>query len=250
MITIVMTIELVRFDESAASLVHDGFIRKESYEQQGTTFNRYSVKGGFTLRKKPYKNGIEAARKLQSFSGVERLVQEGQNFYITNHPTGTPLNQAKLIPQDYFDELKKLVGSIHGIGVAGLNYRNPNSILIDANGSPIITNFSNSTVRNVFPTQSDYGIMSELVEILKSAILGNNYKSDRPISRLDFKVASRLSYHWSRLGAERKRKAFEEAKRLDLGYVLYLKNRFTGKHLKPEEVIEFDRFILAHRRSS
>jgi len=238
-----------KFESGLARIVSESpFITIESYEADEITYLRHSFTNGHSSAdgRILYENEKKALQRLQGLKGVEEFVQQyPENSFISKHPSGKPLVKAEVIPSDYFYELRRLIASMHSIGIARLNYENPNALLIDATGNPVITDFSQAVIYEQHPAKNRPSMASIAKEHMKGQVL-RDYRLQATISE-DLEILPRIKNYVGKVLSERKRKTFEEAKRYDMVYTLFLENRLGVRHLKPEEIIEVDRFILAQR---
>lgn len=178
----------------------------DSYDMDGHTYIRHPIPSNF-LGVLPFKNERKALEKIVGLEEVEHLdVQAPDGSFVSRHPSGKPLEEARELPKDYFDELKILVQRIHGSRVAGLNYDNPRSVLVGALDNPVITNFSRARVYE--PLTFAY--------------------PETPIEKYRQMVVRLLS--------RIRKMQFEEAKSLDLDFVSYLKIKYSRDGITPEDL--------------
>src|SRR3989338_6228558 len=101
------TYRFFKFDEGLARVIHETpTLRIEAYSTGEVSYARS------TLVRPSWREIIVLGKKrvalerVGRIGGVEQLVETGQNYIITQHPTGKPLTQAKYLPVDYFDEVR------------------------------------------------------------------------------------------------------------------------------------------------
>ena len=179
-----------------------------SYDMDGYTYIRHPFPSNFLgLWAKSFKNERRALERIVGLEDAEQLeAQELNGSFVSRHPSGKPLEDARELPRDYFDELKTLIQRIHGREVAGLNYDNPRSVLMGALGNPVITKFSRARVYE--PSTWTY-----------------------PDTR-----TAKYRQMVARLFSKIRKMRFEEAKSLDLDFVAYLKVRYSKTGITPEDL--------------
>lgn len=181
-------------------------------------------------------------RRLVGVHGVPQFFVSGESTYGIKHPAGKPLAEVKFLPSIYFKDLRDLVLAIHSRGVAGLNYENPNSVLVDAFGNPIVTDFSGAMVYENGRTVNTYPKMRHVfLEHLRGAVDRKARPDDTLVKELQ--LAKRAKNYFKMKIKNRRKKRFEEAKKMDYGFISSLKLQNMGESsVTQEELAEIFNF--------
>jgi len=206
--------------------------------------------GGFTkvVRTKPLIDPFDFSgfeqeriilRKLEDVKGVPKFFMGGESMYGYQHPAGKPLAKAEL-SSTYFKDLRMLVTAIHSKDVAGLDYSR-NSVLMDADGNPVVPNFSGAIIYEnggaVF-----YPKMWPIVMQHFEGIFDRRARTSITL-RQDLKLSKRIMAYSKRVIKNRRQKKFEQAKKLDRGFVLLLETIHQPRSLTAEEDSDLNYFL-------
>ncbi|MBI2659597.1 hypothetical protein HYX07_00370 [Candidatus Woesearchaeota archaeon] len=183
-------------------------------------------------------------RKLEDVKGVPKLFLGGASYGF-EYTSSKPLAKAEILSQSYFEDLRGLVATIHGKGIAKLNYDNPKSVLIDANGNPVVTDFSKAV------TYENGGIAAypKMWPIFLQHFEGLVDRKARPPNTLrqDLQLSKRIRAYSKRVIKNRKQKRFEQAKKLDRGFILSEEMAHQQRELTDDEVQDLGYFLESQR---
>jgi hypothetical protein len=90
----------------------------------------------------------EALRALDGLAGVPRLVGHERTFLDRTWIEGTPLHEARSLPEDFFDRLDELVAACHARGVCHNDLHKEQNILVARDGYPALVDFQLASVHS------------------------------------------------------------------------------------------------------
>lgn len=142
----------------------------------------------------------KAYRKLQSVSNIPHLYRNIQGLALVIEEvqgrTRESAQRFEHLPEDFFDELRRVVNEIHGRGVAHCDLKSASNILVDIKGKPILIDWGASISERefrFFPLNLIYRrfVKDDLMAVIKLQLrIDPDSVSDEE---------KRLYYHKSRL---------------------------------------------------
>ncbi len=85
--------------------------------------------------------------KLQGVEGVQQLIeQDSPTSFISRYIDGKTLKQTQQVPPEYFDKLSRILESVHGRGIADLDFAHSDDLLVDKKGNPWIIDLTASVI--------------------------------------------------------------------------------------------------------
>tara|TARA_Y100000310_G_scaffold287633_1_gene312667 strand:- start:500 stop:1153 length:654 start_codon:yes stop_codon:yes gene_type:complete len=119
--------------------------KTEYFEIMGTPYIRKKIFGPFSERLCSHE--VNVLNRLKGVSRVQQIVEQASpNTFISEYIPGESLLNSRNLAQNYFNELEKILGSIHSHNIADIDFAHSTDLLVDPEGRPAVIDLASSII--------------------------------------------------------------------------------------------------------